>query len=377
MTDQRPMPILRVYGNHRAVGQQIGAACREAVRSAVEFDELTPSVPSRTMAEQLLVAAQYREVTRRHLPWVLDELDGVAEAADIDPLHLFAASTEEIWAPRGDAEAGGSASVVASPRGRCTDVVAGPPATKGAHLIVAHNNDLDAAVEPHITAIEWRVTDEAPMFTIGIGPWISVGWNSRGLLVSGNEVQPNDVRPGIPRLLLVRAQLREITLAAAQAIALHSARASAYNTVFAHQDGQLIDVEASATAFDELRLDETGVLAHTNHYICPVMSRFEGDPDYAQRSAIRQRRVGALMAEHAARPGTVTTQALRATLADHVNAPDSVCRHPTTKRRTKTVFWCVTDVTSGDITFGLGNPCRSAAQRYRFDAAVGPTISQR
>jgi len=60
-------------------------------------------------------------------------------------------------------------------------------------------------------------------------------------------------------------------------------------------------------------------------------------------------------------------------LADHEGAPDSVCRHPDAAAgaESKTVFWCVTDVTDGTIEFGRGNPCRSEAQRYAFQGYGG------
>jgi hypothetical protein len=44
-----------------------------------------------------------------------------------------------------------------------------------------------------------------------------------------------------------------------------------------------------------------------------------------------------------------------------------VCRHPEGDATTKTVFWCVADVTDGVITYGRGNPCDSIAQTYRFE----------
>ena len=31
------------------------------------------------------------------MPWLIEELDGAAEGADVDPLALFACSVEEIW----------------------------------------------------------------------------------------------------------------------------------------------------------------------------------------------------------------------------------------------------------------------------------------
>jgi hypothetical protein len=54
-------------------------------------------------------------------------------------------------------------------------------------------------------------------------------------------------------------------------------------------------------------------------------------------------------------------------LSDHERAPDSLCRHPERSGDgSKTVFWCVADVTDRRITFGRGNPCDSVAQRYVF-----------
>lgn len=372
MIESKPVPLLRVAGNHREVGRQIGAGCADAICRSVAFEDLALDSGGRTVAEQLRLAGQYREITRAHLPWLVEELDCVAEGADVDPLRLFAASTEEIWAPRGhthSAEGGGSA--FGSPRGRCTDLVAGPPATADAEILVSHNNDLDADVESSISAVEWNVDGEPRIFSLGIGPWISVGWNAAGLSVTGNEVQPNDARPGIPRLLLVRAQLRQTTLFDARIAALHPERASAYNTIFAHRDGDIVDVEGSATDFAEITLSASGVLTHTNHYVCARMLGYEGDPDYAARSAIRQRRATELMDEATHTPGSVDETQLLAMLSDHENAPDSLCRHPTTETTTKTVFWSVANVTSGSITFGLGNPCASRPQSYSFSGRSG------
>src|SRR5205807_2246907 len=163
-----------------------------------------------------------------HLPWVVEELDAAAEAAGVDPLALFAASVEELEdAPRG-----------------CTDVVVG--------RLVAHNNDLDAADEEDVVAIEWRVEGEPAIFTLGIGPWISVGWNEAGLSVTGNELDPNDERVGIPRLLQMRDVLTRTRLEDAVDAVLHPARASSYNWVLASPEGA-VNVEGSATAAEVRR----------------------------------------------------------------------------------------------------------------------------
>ena len=239
-------------------------------------------------------ARPYHEVTARELPWLVEELDAVADAAGADRMRVFAASIEELAGLDGG-------------DGACSDMVARPPASVDGHLWVAHNNDLSPEVEPDVVATEWRVPGDPVVFTIGIGPWISVGFNSAGLALTGNEVAPNDNRIGIPRLLHVRDILRRRTLDEAVEAALNPHRASSYNTILSHRDGGVVNVEGSATDAELIRPGPTGTLAHTNHYVSPRMLPYEGDPEYAAGSAVRYRRALEWLA-----PGQITEHVLRA-----------------------------------------------------------------
>jgi isopenicillin-N N-acyltransferase like protein len=227
---------------------------------------------------------------------------------------------------------------------------------------VAHTNDLSAASQDDLIAIEWRLPADPVVFTIGVGPWISVGFNSAGLSLTGNELTPNDNRVGIPRLLQVRDIVRRRTLAAAVQAALHPARASSYNNLLCHRHDGAVSVEGSATDAELLRPGARGTLAHTNHYVSGRMQRFEGDVAYAARSDVRYRRALEWLAS-----GTITATTLRSALSDHSDAPDAICRHLHPGSQTKTVFWCIADVTTGEISYGRGNPCESEDQRYAFD----------
>ena len=355
------IPFLVVAGSHRDVGRQVGEATADVVREAVAFDASLP--PGRSRDEQLALAARYRDATLRATPWLVDEIDGAAEGAGVDPLALFAASIEEIWTVRPSQATAG-----ALVDGRCSDLVAGPPATADGHVWVAHNNDLSPSSEASVVAIEWRVPGDPVVFSIGIGPWISVGWNAAGLSLTGNELSPNDERVGVPRLLMVREQLTARTLDEAVAMALRPDRASSYNTVFAHHDGGVVNVEGSATDAELTRLTSGGTLAHTNHYACDRMRRYEGDPAYARRSAVRLDRALELLdgpAGEGPAPASVTQDALLAALSDHATSP-SVCRHDDGAESSVTVFWCLADVTAGEIRYGRGNPCLGRESTYRF-----------
>jgi isopenicillin-N N-acyltransferase like protein len=329
------IPLVRAHGTHREAGRIVGAATAEEMRRAVESTPFDPGLIER-----------YRAVTVEHVHWIVEELDGAAEGARLDPLAVFAASIEELVPEE-------------APTG-CSDLVVTGARTADGHLLVAHTNDLNAENEDEIVAIEWRVPGQPATFTLGTGPWISVGWNDAGLSVTGNEVSPNDERVGIPRLLQVREVLSRRTLDEAVAASLNPARASAYNWVLAHGDGRAANVEASATSagIDEPGTD--GFVVHTNHYARQDMRGFERPGDY-ESSCARLDRARAL-----AGGDGFTVERLRKILADHENGRNAICRHGDAPKDVKTVFWCVADVTAGEITYGRGNPCDSEPQVYRF-----------
>ena len=331
------IPLVRAHGTHAEAGRQVGEATSAVIRSSVSGTHADPALVER-----------YRAVTFEHLPWIVEELDGVAAGAGVEPLGLFAASIEELAA-------------AAAPTG-CSDLVVTGARTADGHLLVAHTNDLYAEDERDVVAVEWRVPGEPVVFTLGIGPWISVGWNEAGLSITGNELTPNDERVGIPRLLQMRDALTRRTLADAVEAVLHPSRASSYNWVFAHPAEGVLNVEGSATSSADDRPDADGILAHTNHYANEDMQRFESS-DHVAGSCLRLER-----ARELGRGGPFTVDTLRGALADHENAPDSICRHGDAPKDVKTVFWCVADVTAGEIAYGRGNPCDSEHQVYRFGA---------
>ena len=351
------IPRLRVSGSHREVGRAIGVATAPTLREAVAFDAALPV--GRTRAEQLALASRYRNATLAATPWLVEEIDGAADGAGVNAIALFAASIEEIWSVRPS-----HSTMVVVVDGRCSDLVAGPPATADGHVWVGHNNDLSPASRDDIVAVEWRVPGEPVVFSLGIGPWISVGWNSTGISLTGNELSPNDDRVGVPRLLMVREQLTARSMDEAVAMALRPDRSSSYNTVFATPDGRVVNVEGSATDAELEGLGARGTFAHTNHYACARMQGYEGDPEYAVRSGVRLARARELL--DGAAPGTVDAAWMRAALSDHATEP-GLCRHPDGSTGYATAFWCIADVTDGEIRFGLGNPCEPGEERFRFD----------
>jgi len=351
-----PLEILRLRGSHREIGEAIGAACARTLRDAVAFD--VDTIPEgRTREQQLELADRYREITFDAYPWYRDELEGAASAADVDVRALFATVVEEIW----------YVPYARQLQGRCSDLVAVPPATRDGHVLVAHNNDLTRAYQDQLMALEIAVDNEPTIFAIGNGIWISCGWNDRGISMTGNELAPLDEQIGIPREVQFRSMLGMASVDRAVGEALRHDRASNYNHVLVDRDGTVANVEGSGRDAEITTTDDRGHLVHTNHYVCERMLRYEGDPEYAGLSSIRYERAAALLAD--SEDGTVTAETMRSFLSDHEHEPDSLCRHPERsngERTSATVFWWVADLTDMRLTFGRGNPCDSIAQTYAF-----------
>jgi isopenicillin-N N-acyltransferase-like protein len=318
-----PIPLLRLSGSHFEAGRQLGAATADTLRQPV-----TPPA-GRT--------------------W-----------DDMRRLDLYARATEEIWEPLPDENALLRSAVSRRRSDKCSDFAAGPPATFDSGIWLAHNNDLGPEVRDRVAAVEWQVEDQPRLFTLGVGPFISIGYNAAGLALTGNELSPNDDKIGVPRLLLVRDILAQHTAQAALAAAARPERASSYNQLISHADGTIVNFEGSATDY-ELIYAQEGWTVHTNHYCSIKMAAYERDPTETGGSCLRYERARELMGT---RPSPVTPEMLKTFLADHANAPDSLCRHG---GETETVFWSIINLTHGAIEYGRGQPCASTPQYFRFD----------
>ena len=342
-----PIPVIRISGDHVEAGRQIGAACREQLARSLEDARSAPP-DGLTWDDMRRAAEPYLAATRTHLPWIVAELEGAATGSGIDLIDLMALGTEEIWRHPPGSE-------------RCSDFAVGPPITADGGIWVAHNNDLSPSTSDQLVAIEWHVTGQPALFTIGVaGIFISIGYNSAGLSLTGNELSPNDDRIGVPRILIVRDILAQRSADAAIRAATNSARASSYNNLIAHIDGSIFSIEGSGGDY-ALLPPQDGWIVHTNHYVAPSMLRYEADPSKIAGSVARYRRAVELMA-NSERP--VTPKLLRSFLADRAGAPDCLCK---IDGEVQTVFWCIIELSQRAISYGR-DPRDPESQQFAFSS---------
>jgi isopenicillin-N N-acyltransferase-like protein len=351
----KDIPLIEVSGSHRQVGRQIGEQAKDHINWMVESQraEVPPGVGWEDMLYQ---GNLYLAHSRAIYPQYVEELEGYAEGAEVSFPDLFLCMCEELW----EAAAWSQGAPRVS-RG-CTDFAARGRATLSGHTLLAHTNDLSPDFDDRLMITKVQAGNEPQFLAVSPGgAGISAGYNSAGISLTGNQLYNNDIRPGIPRGLMVRAILAARRLGEAMDACLVPQRASNYNNLIADSDGEIYSMEGSATDCEPLYI-EGDILAHANHYTSPIMRRFEQDRNSISGSVIRYNRALRLLRENY---GKLTPQLLQKLMADHVNYPNSICAHG---KDTVTSFSMVIDLNELCAWIGPGQPCQTKYKEYRLEA---------
>jgi isopenicillin-N N-acyltransferase-like protein len=345
-----PIPVIKVQGTHRQVGQQIGEAMRPQVQDLVA--KMRQACPDGVSWQELLLKGQLcLAYSRAAYAQYVEELEGLAEGAGVPFEELFLGMCEELWE---------TAMWRGAARG-CTDLAARGSATLDGSTLVAHTNDLGPDSEEHLVILRVQAGDEPEFIGVSAGGvGISAGFNAAGISLTGNEVSSNDVRPGVPRLLVVRAILAARRLGEAMDACLLPQRASSYNNVIADANGEVYSMEGSATDCEPIYIDGN-ILAHANHYTSPPMRRFEVNRDDIGGSVIRHNRALRLLRENF---GNLSPELFQELLTDHANYPASICKHGV---ESVTAFSIIVDLNRLRAWIGRGRPCQTTFHEYALD----------
>ena len=341
------IPMIEARGSHREVGRQIGQGCQAQIRGMLTNlrEDLLEGISWPEMLEE---SKRYLELSRKVYPQYIEELEGIAEGVDEPFDEIFLSMCEELWES------------AAWKRG-CTDMVARGRATLDGSTLVAHTNDLLPKAEENLVLLKIQAGDEPEI--LGISPGgiaISAGFNAAGISLTGNQLDNNDIRPGVPRLLVVRAIMASRYLSEAMDHCLLPQRASSYNNVLADTNGEVYCMEGSATECEPIYI-ENDIMAHANHYTSPAMRRFEADRNSLSNSVQRHNRATRLLREHY---GRLTPELFQELLADHAGYPTSICKHG---RETVTIFSIIIHLEGLRAWIGRGRACETEYVEYQLE----------
>ncbi len=353
------LPLIQVYGSHLQMGCQIGEACREQVRHSIEdahallddaYDQL-----QLTWEGAQIQSRKYIPFAEEHYPQYVDELKGIAQGAGVAFDDVAVVNAME------------AVTMDALHLTKCTSMAVSQERTANGNVLVAHNEDWVPEDEPDVFMLYARPDDEPPFLAMTYGALLpNIGLNAYGIAQCCDSVYPGDSRIGIPRVVVSRAVLSARTPGEAIRHALVRHRAAGYNHLLATESGEMYNVEVSARRFSVLPAED-GLIAHTNHYLDPIMQAVETDSDELVVTRVRYMRAMRLLRQTPLH----NVSSLQAIQKDHINHPDSICNHANKAEnpldREKTITALLIDVTKRQIHASWGNPCENAYFTYQLE----------
>jgi isopenicillin-N N-acyltransferase-like protein len=338
-----PIPIVTVEGTHYEAGYQLGTQLKDNfVMRINRMKESKDWKKDKAEAELFLAYSQ------KYMPEYITEMKGIADAVGAELIEVFASICEEIGSWGYEYTAG------------CSDLISSNDVTEDGSVLVAHNNDTSVSSQDYVTIVHYKVEGEPEIIGVGYGGYgLSVGYNSAGISLTGNQVNSNDMRVGVPRMLLVRKILAAKRIGEAIDAAVLKERASNYNQVISDSNGEIYSIEGSATDYAPLYAID-GYHVHTNHYVAPWMRKFEYDPTRISCSLVRYNRANRLLKNNV---GKINVEKIKEFLSDHVNHPESICRHG---KRVKTTFSIIINLNTLTMWLAKGNPCEVKYNEYNL-----------
>jgi isopenicillin-N N-acyltransferase-like protein len=350
--------LIRVVGSHREIGRQIGEACRPQIahslsnaRSLLDtaFDTL-----QLTWDGAQIQARKYIPFAQERYPQYIEELEGIAEGANVEFDDLAFLNGME------------AVTTDALHLTKCTSMAVNQERSADGHVLMAHNEDWVPEDEPDVFILHVTPDHEPPFLAMTYGGLLpNIGLNAYGIAQLCDSVYPSDCRIGIPRLIASRAVLAAPTPAEAIRYMLAPHRAAGYNHLLVHESGEMYNVEVSARKFAVLYAHE-GYLVHTNHYLDTGMQAVESEPDELVSTRVRYFRALRLLRtteQH-------TPESLQTIMRDHVNFQDSICNHPVADDRPldreKTITGLLIDLTARTMLACWGNPCTNPFYKYEL-----------
>jgi isopenicillin-N N-acyltransferase like protein len=350
---------IEVDGDHRAAGELIGEAARELIRESIAYYEEHHEVMAGTSfrdAED--EAGAYLECSRRWLPQIVDELEGMAVGSGVPVSKLLVPNLGEELTCSDEAALRGEAD--ATQIQHCTSF-----ALSGARTtLLGHNEDWYSGDTARNVLLRLRLADGTRIVAITPACLLATsGINSHGVATCANTLFCTDHRIGVPNNFIRRWMLESDSLETARARACLPARARGANHLMVDAYHRIWDVETSATA--EITFESGSSFVHTNHYLHDSMLACEMDLPL-ESSHARFARARALLDAGLARDDDAY-QLAASILADHENPEYAICTHedetlPCGDRQSTTasMIWDLGELTASVCA---GPPCENPRER--------------
>lgn len=365
-------PWVRVNGDPRERGRSYGEQAADRVRRSVAaYAEVFARGAGLGWGDVREVARRFEAPIRSFGEQYLEELRGIAEGADVDPVDILAINvrTEIMYSAKAR-----TAEAARGPR-ECTAFAVVPTRWSGEPVLVGQNWDWLPHSFETVVVLE-SVRDDGPSFVtvVEAGLLAKAGMNAAGLGLATNALATAWDRgePGVPYHVLLRAILDCETVTGAYATLQRAWRSSSANYLVAHADGSVLDVEAAPGDFSRLfPLDRGALHLHTNHFVSPRFSGTDVSLWAMPDSPVRLNRLRAAVGGRA----PLGAEEFMTLLGDHAGYPYSICAHPDEAddptEQGATVASVVMGLEGRTMWLADGQPCSVPYRRLDLSGVLG------
>lgn len=359
MSVQQELPLLELTGSPRQRGHIHGEALRSLIAEFIttSYEVHRVNMPLSSSREALVNFCRRKlGFLKRYSPELLEEMAGIAEGAEqsLDDI-LFLNSFLEMEDLRAPALGG---KILDGNLWGCTTFNVLPCASSDGNSYLGQTFDMEQYYTKFNCLLRIQ-PDEGPASLIySLAGILGLnGMNSAGIGLVINKLVATDARDGVIYPFIVRKALAQNRVGDAFGAAVFAERASAMNYQIASTDGVAFCVETSATWYDLLPFDDC--IAHTNHYLSPLMRRYETPKWLSHGGSYVRHQVMSrnLKREH----GHLNPETLKGLTQDHTNLPRSICAHGFDGQDEfnafATISACIMDLSNQTLWFCNGNPC--------------------
>jgi predicted choloylglycine hydrolase len=336
---------IKLSGSARQRGYTQGETFRAQIH---ELRELSQSwfQPSEKMENADEMLGCMFEYTKRHEPELIEELEGISAASNIDTLELFRMN---------------SLSALSALGPNCTNIAIG--STEDGPLL---GKTSDIGEDYRFYMLQDTTTDDGERF-IGIGwvggVWIEIGMNGHGLVIgqSSAPIAPNQDGFGIPTLVCPRPVLTKSRNVpeAVQYLQSRNMAGKGLNMMLLDKEGASAVVEKSGT-YQHVRRPDSTVLFCTNHFLSDEMKDFK----YFNTEAVRlnsMSRFEYLSDKAVNRPEEMNLERMQELLRSHEGP---ICQHNEPDLATHYAFAIAPEKLLFTVTDGY--PCENEFISYRL-----------
>jgi len=344
-------PLIKISGsNYFEIGKDYGRQAKHLIARALsDYKQLFASTSDRPWDEIQKFALSFVGITREKLPEVMEEVEGIAEGSgfSLADIMILNCRYEITKFPK---------------KNECTTAAILPEAAKDGKMYMVKNWDYRVGIMDHVVIIHITQPDGTRMMGLTeAGQVTRGGMNNHGIALANNNLQSiyDKWAEGLPTVFVRRQVLKCKTFEEAKELLLTFPRAVSCNMMLAgYHEKKAIDFEVYPNGTDMIEPKE-GVLTHANHFI--VQPKIHA----LQRSPRDERLRELLMKKH----GEIDVDYIKCCMADHVNYPQCLCRHPfdptqPLAMRSITVSNAIMDLEAGVIHICAGPPCTGDYRTY-------------